>query len=275
MRRLIPLLVILVLAGLGTPVDAVAREATPAPLGTPEPLDEETLQALAILGFAPDEPPGVVNVGTLGAAIGLLPGGAVALVLGVYDYEVCGFGIRCFVPAPALAAWSVDPAGGARIDPDTGLLTIDPATLPGSRFTVSAEVGAGRHVVTTEIHVFTPEASPLVGYWWEEAQFTCGDGTAVTPALPIEELVFAVDGTFAVTWTPFESYVDYWGTYVVDLERGTLELTVTGGNEIPADVDGSGRVAFDAAGGLNLTEMWLGVPRSGSDPPHCGHRFVG
>jgi hypothetical protein len=32
------------------------------------------------------------------------------------------------------------------------------------------------------------------------------------PELPIQELVFAADSTFAVTWFPFESYVDYWGT---------------------------------------------------------------
>ncbi len=275
MCRLIPLVIVLVLAGWGTPIDVVAREATPVPPGTPELLDEETLHALAILGFAPDETPGVVNVSTLGAAIGLLPGDAVALVLGVYDYEVCAFGIRCFVPNPAFATWSIDPADGARIDPATGLLTIDPATLPGSRFTVTAEVEAGRHVVTTEIHVYTAEANPLVGYWQEEAQLTCGDGTEVTPALPIEELVFAVDGTFAVTWMPFESYVDYWGAYVVDIEQGKLELTVTNGNNVPADIDGSGRISLDAAGRLTLTEMWLGVPQSGRDPSHCGHRFVG
>jgi len=274
MGRLISLVIVLTLVGLGAPIHAEAQESTPTLPGTPGPLDEETLLALAILGFAPGEAPQVVNVGTPGAAIGLPPGEEVALVLGVFDYEVCGIGIRCFVPAPAPATWPVTPADGARIDPATGLLTIDPTTLPGSQFTVMAEVGAGRHVVTTEVHVFTPEASPLVGYWWEEAQLTCGGGREVTPALPIEEFVFAVDGTFAVTWMPFESYVDYWGTYIVDLRQGTLDLTVTGGNAIPLDIDGNGRVAIDAEGRLVLTDLWLGTPRSGSDPAHCGHRFV-
>lgn len=189
-------------------------------------------------------------------------------------YEVCGFGIRCFVPVPVIATWSVTPADGARIDATTGVLTIDPATPGGSHFTVRAEVEGGRHVVETEVHVFTAESHPLVGYWQEEAQVACGSGAEVIPELPVEELVFAVDGTFAVTWTPFESYVDYWGTYVLDLTTGTLDLTVTGGNDIPSDVDGHGRFALDEQGRLHLTELWLGTPRSESSLPQCGHRFV-
>jgi len=246
-----------------------------APAATQGPVDEVTLQNLAVLGFAPGDVPGIVSVATLGATIGMQPGSAVALVLGQFDYEVCGTGHRCFVPAPVRATWSVAPANGARIDPATGLLTIDPATPSGSVFTVRAAVEGGRHVVETEVHVSTPEANPLVGYWQEEAQLSCGSGTEVTPALPITELVFASDGTFAVTWTPFESYVDYWGTYTVDVARGTLELVVSGGNDIPPDVDGHGRFALDATGRLILSELWLGTtPRMGSDPAHCGHRFV-
>lgn len=245
-----------------------------ATLGTPEPLDEETLRALAIHRFAPGEEPGVTMISTLGMTIGLPPGGTVVLVLGVLDYEVCGIGNRCFVPVPVRATWSVTPAGIAQIDPATGLLTIDSAAPSGSRFTVRAEVEGGRHVVQTEVHVFTPQSSPLVGYWQEQTQLPCDGRAELVPPLPIEELVFAADGTFAVTWTPFESYVDYWGTYTVDLTQGTLDLLVTGGNDIPTDFDGQGRVALAAEGELLLTELWLGTPRSESGPPHCGHRFV-
>jgi hypothetical protein len=76
-----------------------------------------------------------------------------------------------------------------------------------------------------------------------------------------------------VTWVPFESYKDYWGTYTFDLAQGTLELTITGGNTIPEDVDGEGRFARDATGALILTDLWLGTPSLERDPPNCGHRF--
>jgi hypothetical protein len=124
-----------------------------------------------------------------------------------------------------------------------------------------AEIEDGRQVVETEVHAFTPEANPLVGYWLEVAQHPCDAGSEIIPDLPKEELVLAADGTFAVTWTPFESYVDYWGTYTFDLEEGTLDLAVTGGNDAPTDIDGRGRFAIDAAGQPVMTDIWLGKPR--------------
>ncbi len=278
MPRLFLLSVALLVLGPSLPFDAEVREATPtgglATPVTPEPLDEATLQGLAIHGFAIDQEPDVINLGTLGATIGLSPGGAIALVLGVFDYEICGAGIRCFVPVPALATWSVSPTDGALIDPATGVLTIDPATPSGSLFTVRADIESGRHVVEAEVHVYTLEANPLIGYWLEEVQLACGSGAEIVPELPIEELVFAADGTFAVTWMPFESYVDYWGTYSFDLAQGTLDLVATGGNYVPPDIDGHGRVALDEAGRLVLTEIWLGTSHSPGTEPHCGHRFV-
>lgn len=268
MRRLVPIVIALLMLGPGMHVGVAQPGATPAPL------DENTLHALSILAYPAGDAPQVTAVATLGMSIGLPPGGAVALVLGVYDYEVCGIGIRCFVPAPVVARWSLMPAEGAQVDPATGLLTIDPDTAGGSRFTVVAKLQGGRHEVATEVHVVTPATNPFAGYWSEEAQFTCGGGAEVLPELAMEEMVFAADGTFAVTWTPFESYVDYWGTYTFDLTEGTLDLVVTGGNDVPPDFDGEGRFAFDASGRLLLTELWLGVPRSLGTPSHCGHRLV-
>jgi hypothetical protein len=253
---------------IGLPVNAV-------PAGTPALLDEETLAALVIQGFAPGSEPATVPIGTLGSAIGLSPGGALDLMLGVLDYEVCGIGVRCLVPVEVRATWSVTPAGSAEIDPVTGLLTIDPATPGGASFTVRAEVEGGRRVVETEVHIVTPESHPLLGTWREAGQISCDGGAETVPPVPIEELVFAADGTFAVTWMPFESYVDYWGTYTIDLTQGTLSLTATGGNYVPEDIDGEGRFALDADGTLLLIDLWLGSPPDGSEGANCGHRFGG
>jgi hypothetical protein len=196
------------------------------------------------------------------------PSEARALSLGVV--ECC----YCFVPVKACATWSVSPSEGVRIDPDTGVLTVNPETPSGSVFTVEADVENGRRVVSTEVHVFTPQGSPLVGTWKEEAQFACAAAETVAPREPIRELRFRADGGFSVTWTPFEVYKDYWGTYTYDAVQGTLDLVVTRGNYVPDDVDGSGRFSVDAHGHLVLDDMWLGCPRDDTGVANCGHRFT-
>lgn len=243
------------------------------PESTPAPLDAAILQSLTVIAFMPDAETPTVPVSTLGTAIGMQPGETRRLVLGVIDYEVCGTGQRCFVPVPVMAVWSVTPSLSAQIDPATGVLRIDPDAPSGSPVTVRADIEQGRHEVVTEVSVYTPEDNVLLGHWREEVQIACGSGEEVPPAEAIQELVFAVDGSFAVTWRPFESYVDYWGTYSFDVGRDTLDLTITGGNHIPSDVDGSGRFALDAAGSLLLTDLWLGTPPPETSQRHCGHRF--
>jgi hypothetical protein len=107
----------------------------------------------------------------------------------------------------------------------------------------------------------------------EEAQLTCNGGERV-PDQPIYELWF--DGNAVnVTWTPFETYVDYWGTYLAQDQApgsGTLSIQVEGGNYVPEDVDADGR--FTICGDtLILEDMWLGSPEWSTTAPGCGHRF--
>jgi hypothetical protein len=117
--------------------------------------------------------------------------------------------------------------------------------------------------------------NPLVDIWWrEEAQFACGTQQQVAPEHPIGELRFRADGSFDVTWVPFETYRDYWGTYTYDPQRGTLSLTIARGNYVPADVDGNGLFSIDEQGRLILTDMWLGSRRDSKIPANCGHRFT-
>jgi hypothetical protein len=271
MPRLLPLFTALVIVAAGVPIDAAEEAALDVQASATSPVD---VANLVILAFPANEGPYVTTVGTLGQVIGVQPGETVVLALGRWDDEACPIGIRCFVPVAVRATWSVWPETGAQIDPQHGLLSIDAGTPGGSRFTVDAVVAGRGQMVRANVHVYTPESNPFVGYWQEAAQLTCADGTEVSPDPAIEELVFAADGSFAVTWMPFESYVDYWGDYTYSLADGTLNLVLTGGNQLPDDVDARGHYALDANGDLVLPDLWLGTPAFGPDgPPNCGHRF--
>ena len=281
MRVLLLLAVLAVsgIAGLASP-GAVAGEdarASTAPAAslwpsfpfrpTPASLDEETLAQLTIILLAPGSGRDSFPVDSFVSSFGMQPGQTTAPTLGIF--ECCHF----FTPVDARVRWSITPPDGASVDPASGLLTIDPATPGGSVFTLRADVENGRRIIEVQIHVFTPESNPLVGYRTEVEQHACGTGAAIAPAEPIEELVINADGTFTVTWFPFETYKDYWGTYAFDQERGTLEMTIEFGNYVPDDVDGSGRFSFDERGFLVLTDIWLGTGPQATGERACGHVF--
>jgi hypothetical protein len=253
-------IILLISASLGSCVPATTSTPTPpSPTETfvqPECTDvpdEETLNRL-VLSMEP--------------VVEMRPGGTRQFSLGVVD---CCYYFR---EVTACATWLVDPAEGASIDPNSGVLAIDAATPSGSVFTVSADVENGRRIVSTDVYVFTPQDNPLVGIWREEAQFACDTEEEGIPEQRIGELRFRADGSFSVTWMPFEVYHDYWGTYQYDLTQGTLALAVTEGNYVPDDVDGSGLFSFDEQGRLILLDMWLGSPHGSTGSANCGHRFT-
>lgn len=219
-------------------------------------LDEDTLERLTL------------SMNPLEQTVQMHPGETHAFSLGVIE---C-----CYIlePVEACATWSVEPTLGASIDPQSGVFAVDQGTPSGSVFTVSADVENGRRVVSIEVHVYTLEDNPFVGLWREEAQLACGTGEEVVPEKPIGELRFGADGRFAVTWMPFEIYVDYRATYAFDLDQGTLDLSIAGGSYVPDDVDGSGFFSLDEEGHLILRDMWLGSPWGETGSANCGHRFV-
>ena len=189
-----------------------------------------------------------------------------------------GVGGCCYfiLPLPIPALWSVSPiAEGASVNPVTGVLRISPDTPHGSIFTVNA----GARQVT--VYIYEPAQNPLVNTWREDAQFECDGGAEVNPEDAASEIIFLPNGEFSVTWHPFEVYKDYWGTYIYDLEAGTLEMTIDNGNYIPEDFDGSGTFTVDDEGRIELHNIWLGMPSYfpvGNDGVtsvvHCGHRLV-
>ena len=102
-----------------------------------------------------------------------------------------------------------------------------------------------------------PDAGdPLQDRWEERSSISCEDGSETDGA--IAEIIFC-QGEFTVTWTPFETYIDYWGDYSLDSETNELTMTVTGGNFIPADTDLTGTVEFQADGSVVLRDIYLGT----------------
>jgi len=215
-------------------------------------LDEDTLNRLVL---------------SLDESVAMQPGQERAFSLGVV--ACCTY----LQPVEACATWSLEPAKGATIDKESGVLRLDGTTPSGSVYTVSADVEEGRRTVSVDVHVYTTEADRLVGTWKEVAQFACDSGAEEIPEQIIEELRFQADGGFSVTWAPIEVYKDYWGTCTYVTGESTIDLAVSGGNYVPDDLDGRGSFQLDEQGRLILSDVWLGHPQGVTGPARCGHRF--
>jgi hypothetical protein len=115
------------------------------------------------------------------------------------------------------------------------------------------------------------ESLPWTGCWTEVAQFDCESGQEFEPEGIIEEFRLNSDGTFSVTWSPFEHFVDYAGPYEVSEKNGTIELTM--GNNAPPNVDGQGNFTITDQGELILENIWLGAGEQKNVTEACGHIF--
>jgi hypothetical protein len=111
---------------------------------------------------------------------------------------------------------------------------------------------------TTEPHAAIapaqPPDAPLIGNW-HQLESDCQS--------PINELIFKRDHTFHVTWTPFETYEDYWGTWRYDAISHQIELTVDNGNYVPPDLvrDGSATVSGNT---MSFDGVSFGTPQNGA-----------
>lgn len=107
-----------------------------------------------------------------------------------------------------------------------------------------------------------PNQSP-VGTWAQRQ----------TDCTPVREMVFRADATFLMTWTPFESYWDYGGTWSYDAATGELEIELRRpGNYVPPDIDLSGRATI-TADTMTLHDMSFGSPRHGVACPQVYTRM--
>jgi hypothetical protein len=221
------------------------------------PLDDKTLSELSILTYL--------------KSYQIVPGHSHTFTL-FKGATVPGF--PPWEEAKAQVIWSVEPQKGAHIDPVTGEFRVYKSTPAGSVFEVKANVEKGRRILSIKVYVFTPETHPLVNRWKQKAEVACGSQKALPPANPIQELLFWADGTFSVTWQPFETYRDYWGTYTYNKKKGRIVFKVEEGANIPANIDGEGDLTLKKNGDLILKGIWLGNRPEEEKPNICRMIFV-
>lgn len=190
-------------------------------------------------------------------------------------FQVGSWELQSFKPVKAQVVWSIQPSRDANID-QSGLLRIDATARAGTTFEVSASVEGGRRVLRKTVHIYTPESNPLVGLWRQSRWKLCTPvpelpASSMDP--PVEELEFRADGSFSVTWKPFEWYRDYWGRYSYDLQSGSIELRIEHGNFVPNDFAGKGGFKIHE-GQLTLKRVWLGTKEAKQKPDICELTFV-
>ncbi|HET7463564.1 MAG TPA: hypothetical protein VFJ82_20085 [Longimicrobium sp.] len=162
--------------------------------------------------------------------------------------------------------YTLDPRAPARIDA-RGRLAVSAGAPVGAEFRVRAVMG--RDTAVREVHVVDPHLASVTGTWGQAEAARC---TPAAGALePVRELTLRRDGRFSVTFTPFETYNDYWGRYTWNAATGALSMRVEGGNRVPAgiDLDGTARVEDRR---LLLDGLWLGQPEP-SPARACRYTF--
>jgi hypothetical protein len=160
------------------------------------------------------------------------------------------------IPLRCTSGWRV--TGPATLAADRTTVAIAPDAPPGA--IVQVEFRHAGKPVERQFRVVAKDAVVLTGRYTQQSLEGC------TAHEPVRELEFQPENRFSVTFMPFETYRDYWGSYAFDPATGKLRLTVEGGNFVPPNLDLEGEVEF-AAGRLRLKDMFLG---SRDGPPQSG-----
>ncbi|TFI56637.1 hypothetical protein E2493_19190 [Sphingomonas parva] len=162
------------------------------------------------------------------------------------------------VPLDCTSDWTLSDRKLAKLSKDRRTLTIRPDAAPGAVLTIAYKVRG--QPVRAQVTIVGRDQVVLAGTRGQVETRGCERHA------PVRELVFTTEGRFSVTFTPFETYNDYWGGYTFDPATGAIAFTVTGGNYRPPALDLEGRASLDPAGSLVLEGVYLG-DRSGSPAP--------
>ncbi|HEX8307523.1 MAG TPA: hypothetical protein VF645_03800 [Allosphingosinicella sp.] len=223
------------IAGLG------GQSAPPAP---PPPPDTECLQPYYRFMFVATD----TTVYRQGAVVRVTP---------TVDKAPAG---TAEIPLKCTTGWSI--TGPATLSPDRTFVTIAPDAPPGSIVTVGYRYGGAG--AEARFKVVARDEVVLTGRYSQRSLEGCAPGASVG------ELEFRPENRFSVTYMPFETYQDYWGTYSFDPATKRLRLTVEGGNFVPTNLDLEGEAEL-AEGRLRLKDIFLG---SRDDAPRSGCTYV-
>jgi hypothetical protein len=161
------------------------------------------------------------------------------------------------LPAGCLNDLGVYPEGAAvftRQEDGLPIAEVGADVEAGTRIRLEATYNG--HSLTGPVEVYRAADNPLVGMWRQD-----GEGCPADSA--IQELVFTGGGEFTVTWTPFEVYKDYWGTYTYDAATGAIAFEVKGGNQTPDDLALEGTASV-SDGVLTFDGVSFGTPGQAS-----------
>jgi hypothetical protein len=164
------------------------------------------------------------------------------------------------LPVRCTTGWSV--TGPATLSSDRTTVTISPDAPPGSIVAVTYSHGGAK--VEARFKVIAKDEIVLTGRYSQSGL----EGCSSVPL--IGELEFQPENRFSVTYAPFETYRDYWGTYSFDPATKQLRLKVEGGNFVPSNLDLEGEAEM-VEGRLRLKGLFLG---SRFDPPLSGCTYV-
>lgn len=167
-------------------------------------------------------------------------------------------------PLDCTSDWQVsDPALG-RISDDLRTLEIAADARPGAELVISY-LGGGKPV-RRSVRIVAKDEKVLTGIRTQRKMETC--------SLPanVGEIEFTENGHFSVTFSPFETYRDYWGTYRFDPATGAVAMAVEGGNYEPPGLDLDGKASFAEDGTLVLDDVYLGMSGGMVRPPGLSTR---
>ena len=172
-------------------------------------------------------------------------------------------------PVPITCLADLKVTEGAAVVSADGALVVSPDAPAGSLLRIEARSTVGP--VRFETRVVGREEAVLIGTWGQ-IEVDCGD--APPPGRPVMELTFGPGGRFSVTWTPFETYTDYWGDYVHDAATGALRLEVEDANQNPpASVLAGGMRISEDGRRMVLTDIDLGDGQYWVPERRCRYEF--
>lgn len=190
------------------------------------------------------------------------------VTLKIFSDHPLGYAPPLDVPDELLTHWRASPEGAATFSSDGTQVTVSETAPAGADLKLTA-LFCGKEEVSTTVPIVAWDEPVIVGYW-KQASADC---TQLTPPHDsVKELAFDADGSFSVTYQPFESYRDYWGKHRFDYKTNTLELSVTGGNATPGWSKRSGKARLENEKRLVLEDIYLGL--AGDTQATCSYVFV-